>query len=292
MYNVATSIIVILDGYQIVISVLNHKKDLKVVQLWHALGSLKKFGYSIMDKGEGSKSSIIHKMNMHKNYDIVLSSSKIAKNNFAEAFNMKKNKVVVMGLPRIDFLQSDKYRKMTIDKIFKQYPSLDNGKKQIVYVPTFRKNAQDGVRVEDIVSRVDYTKYNLIVKLHHDKELVYTDNKENVVFGNIATGMEFLHIADYVITDYSAITFEALIAGKPVYYYVYDYENYKNARDMYIDFKDEMPGVISENPDEILQAIQNDVRFEKKTEEFIKKYVSTCEKNNTAELAKYILKMM
>lgn len=292
MYHVATSKVCIIDGYQIVVSVLQHKKNLKVVQMWHALGSLKKFGYSIAGKKEGSKKEIIDKMNMHKNYDVILSSSEIAKKNFAEAFNVDENKVAVMGLPRIDFLQSEKHRKDIIGKITKQYPSLNNGKKHIVYVPTFRKNSQDSVRVDDIIDRLDYTKYNLIVKLHHDKELIYVDSKENVFTGNITTGMEFLHIADYVITDYSAISFEALIAKKPVYFYVYDYEKYKHSRDMYIDFMKEMPGVISENPDEILQAIYNNVRDEEKVKEFMDKYVSTCDKNNTEELAKYILKML
>ena len=59
MYHVATSKVAIIDGYQIVISVLKHKKKLKVIQIWHALGSLKKFGYSIADKEEGSKKEII-----------------------------------------------------------------------------------------------------------------------------------------------------------------------------------------------------------------------------------------
>jgi CDP-ribitol ribitolphosphotransferase len=231
-------------------------------------------------------------MNMHKNYDAILASSKIAKNNSAEAFNVKKNKVVIMGLPRIDFLQSEEHKEATMAKIMKEYPQLDNGKQQVVYVPTFRKNTADGVRVHDIVDKLDYTKYNLIVKLHHDKENIYVDNKENVITGNAATGMEFLHIADYVITDYSAISFEALIAGKPVYFYVYDYEKYKNTRDMYIDFKSEMPGIVSEDSEEILQAIYNNVRFDIKAQKFIKKYVSTVDKDNTKELAKYILNML
>lgn len=292
MYHVATSKLVIIDGYQIVISVLNHKKELKVVQLWHALGSLKKFGYSIAGKKEGSKQAIIEKMDMHKNYDVILSSSEIAKVNFAEAFNVQKEKVVVMGLPRIDFLKSKKFKKETITKILETYPELKNGKGNIVYVPTFRKNTDDELKIEDIISRLDYSKYNLIVKLHHDKEMVYIDNDKNVKEGNVATGMEFLHIADYVITDYSAITFEALIAGKPVYFYVYDFEKYKNARDMYIDFKKEMPGVISENPAEILKAIYNNVRYEDKEKEFMQKYVATYDQNNTKELAKYVLDML
>ena len=43
MYHISTSKVIILDGYCIMISILKHKKDLKVIQIWHALGSLKKF---------------------------------------------------------------------------------------------------------------------------------------------------------------------------------------------------------------------------------------------------------
>ena len=51
MYHIATSKVVVLDSYCITISILKHKKKLKVVQMWHALGSFKKFGKSIIGKG-------------------------------------------------------------------------------------------------------------------------------------------------------------------------------------------------------------------------------------------------
>ena len=61
MYHIATSKVVILDGYCIMISVLKHKKDLKVIQIWHALGSLKKFGYSTLGKNDGRDSKLSEK---------------------------------------------------------------------------------------------------------------------------------------------------------------------------------------------------------------------------------------
>lgn len=48
MYHIATSKVVILDSYCIPISVLKHKKNLKVIQMWHAVGSMKKFGYAMI----------------------------------------------------------------------------------------------------------------------------------------------------------------------------------------------------------------------------------------------------
>ena len=46
IYHISTSKVVILDSYCIAISVLNHKKSLQVIQMWHAMGSMKKFGYA------------------------------------------------------------------------------------------------------------------------------------------------------------------------------------------------------------------------------------------------------
>ena len=43
MYHVATAKVVITDSYCIVISVLNHKKETKIIQTWHAISAIKKF---------------------------------------------------------------------------------------------------------------------------------------------------------------------------------------------------------------------------------------------------------
>lgn len=290
MYHLATSKVVIIDGYQIVVSLLNHKKSVKVIQIWHALGCLKKFGYSIKDKQEGAKSIVIKKMSMHKNYDMVIASSSIARDNFANAFNVSTDIIKVMGLPRIDFLLSDQASKEIRNKMFTKYKKLNNGKPIILYVPTFRKNEQ--VCINEIINEVDLGKYNLIIKLHNGTEQIYIDNKNNFKMGNIASGMEMLHIADYVITDYSAICFEAAIMKKPLFFYVYDLNKYKKNREMYIDFENEMPGVISQNAKDIINAIKNNDYDKTKIEQFAKKYVETINHNNSKELALTIMDLV
>ena len=51
MKAMATSKVVVLDGYCILASMLTHKPELKIIQLWHALGAFKKFGKSVLDNG-------------------------------------------------------------------------------------------------------------------------------------------------------------------------------------------------------------------------------------------------
>ena len=48
MKYIATSKVVVLDSYCISVSALRQRRSLVVIQMWHALGSLKKFGLSIV----------------------------------------------------------------------------------------------------------------------------------------------------------------------------------------------------------------------------------------------------
>ena len=53
MYHLATSKVCVIDGYNITVSVLKHKKDTKVIQMWHALAAIKKFGYQTIGYADG-----------------------------------------------------------------------------------------------------------------------------------------------------------------------------------------------------------------------------------------------
>jgi len=107
MYHIATSKVIVLDSYCIMVSILKHRKNTKIIQIWHALGSLKKFGYASLNKKDGRDSKIAKEMNMHKNYTYILTSSEISKPFFREAFDATDEQMKIMSLPRVDFLQSE-----------------------------------------------------------------------------------------------------------------------------------------------------------------------------------------
>lgn len=288
MYHIATSKVVILDGYCIAISNLKHKKELEVIQIWHALGALKKFGYSILDKGEGSEKKMAICMNMHKNYTYVLTSSKNSKEYFKEAFNVKDEQIKVIPLPRVDFLQSEYYKINTIEHFYNCYPEVKKQKLKILYVPTFRKKSKNTFK--NFVDRVNYEKYDLIIKTHDDTELVYTSKDRYYSKKTNFTGMELLHIADYVITDYSAIVFEAAVANKPIYFYNYDYEKYVKNRGFYINYINEMPGLITNNAEVIIKEIEKDNFDYWRLKEFKEKYIYDGYKSNVKILVNLIRK--
>ena len=54
MYYISTSKVLVLDSYCILASILKHRKSLKIIQIWHSMGTMKKFGYQILGMQEGS----------------------------------------------------------------------------------------------------------------------------------------------------------------------------------------------------------------------------------------------
>ena len=163
MYHLATAKVCIVDSYVIPISILKHKKSLKIVQVWHALAAIKKFGYAILDKKEGSTREVAQLMNMHKNYDYVISGSEAMIPFFAAAFNVKEEIIKPYALPRVDYLL-DKSNQINVkENILLNYPELKS-KKVILYAPTFRKN--EVLEIDELIKGINFNNYCLIIKKH------------------------------------------------------------------------------------------------------------------------------
>jgi CDP-ribitol ribitolphosphotransferase len=252
MKALASSRVVIIDGYCITVSMLHHKKDVKIIQLWHALGAFKKFGKSTVGKAGGREPSTAEAFKMHDNYDYIAASGDECVPHFAEAFGQSESKFIPIGLPRMDYLTDPEEDKRISEKIYAKYPQLDNGKKNILYVPTFRDSGEDRdmlfYATEDLVKYVNYDQCNLIVKHHvvdKNKEQVYTDSRINMDEGDSFTGMEFLSVADYVVTDYSSMIYDALLKNLPLYILCFDSVKYITERGFYIDFWRDIPALYS-----------------------------------------------
>ena len=283
MYHIANSKVCIIDGYNIAISVLKHKKSLKVIQIWHAMGAIKKFGYQVLDRKEGSNSKVAKIMKMHANYDLVTCTSRETRRIYSEAFNIDINKIEVLGMPRIDYiLEKDKKINEKLENLYKDYPKLKE-KKNIVYVPTFRKN--ETIDIEQIVSEIDEEKYNLIVRLHPlDKTKV--DNKY-VIDGKYST-FDLIKMADYVITDYSAIAFEVATLNKPLFFYLYDIDKYESSRGLNINLKEEMKNSTKQNIKDIIKIIENNTYDYEELKKFREKYVQTVDIDNSKRIVEYV----
>ncbi len=293
MYCISTSKVVILDSYCILASILKHKKNLKIIQIWHSMGTMKKFGYQIVGMKEGSSIQTAKDMKMHKNYDYIFASSDSYADYLAEGFGYDRKadneKIKIYSLPRVDLLTSEKYKKEIYEKITEVYPQIKQ-KKNIVYCPTFRKNEEEMAReIKKLIEKVDYSKYNLILKLHPLSK-INIDN-ENVIYDKVFSSFDMLFITDYVISDYSCIIYEAAILKIPLYFWTFDLKEYIDNRGLTFDYKKEVPGLISSNIEEILTEIDTKKYDYARLEKFRKKYVTNIN-NCTKNIVDFVIGMM
>lgn len=284
MYHIATSKVCILDGYSIPISILKHKKKLTIIQIWHASGAIKKFGYQALNKKEGRGNGVAKLMDMHKNYSYVMAPSKITGEIFSKAFGVSEDKIIINALPRIDYLLESNTKKEK--QFYKEYPKYKN-KKIILYVPTFRKDK--GNNAQELINNIKNNEYGLIIKTHPlDKTQINYKYKVDKKYSTY----DLLKIADYIITDYSAIAFEACILKKPLYFYVYDINEYKKTRGINVNLFKEMNSCTSTNIKEIMNCIEKGEYDFEELKNFKTKYMGEDYYNNTNKLVDFIFKCL
>lgn len=292
----ATSKVVVLDGYCVLASMLRHKKDLKIIQIWHALGAFKKFGRSVLDKEGGKSSKTAKAFKMHKNYSLISASGDACVPFFSEAFGQPESRFIPIGIPRMDYLTDKEENARVRGNILLKYPQLDNGRKNILYAPTFRDTDEDraalAAATKELVNKANYSDFNLIVKHHvvdSNKEQIYTDSRMNMAEGENFTAMDFMCVADYVVTDYSSVIYEALLKDLPIYIYCFDSDKYIDERGFYIDFWTDLPALYSKNAKGICDFIASGMRANsEKEEKFKKAYVNKRFDSITAEYGKLI----
>ena len=280
MYHIATSKMLIVDGYSVMASTLWHKKNLIIMQTWHANGIIKKIGLQTLESRSNFGRKLAIKMNMHKNYDYVLSSSKESSKVFLEAFDIKKEALLEVGTPMLDYLYNKGY--IIKDKFFDR-----KGKKNVIYMPTLRKGEK--LDMSELVNNFDFDKYNLYLKLHPE----YVDNNvdKRLKFVNNYSGEQVISVADYVITDYSNIAFEAGLEGVPVLLYTPDIDTYKNNPGLNIDIEKEFKKYTSKDIKEILKMLDAKYDFAY-LDKFVKKYIEYYDGKCVERIKKFILEKL
>ena len=259
MYHLATSEACVVDGYVIPVSLLRHRKGLFVVQMWHALGAIKRFGYQTVGRPGGHSAAIATAMRMHRNYDLVLCGGPATVPVFAEAFGVDPSIVTPLGLPRIDYLlaAAEAGRSGALpaasSAIRDAFPLLnDPSRTVLLYAPTLRKGGEH--RYRDVAERFAGPRYTLVIK-PHPLETARIEGSNVVNAGGIDV-LDLLPLCSAVITDYSAVAFEAAVIDLPVYFYVYDNDAYARDCGLNIDPLVEMPEASSRDIGEIADRIE------------------------------------
>ena len=266
-YHISTSKVCVLDGYWPIACILDHRPELKIVQIWHSVGKIKKSGYQTLDTEYGRSRKSAELLCMHKKYDYIISGGKAWNQFYCESFNVDERVLRSYGLPRLDHLitQQDEYRK----KVLEVYPEFKE-KKVVLYAPTFRKNQPVDWRplAEQFEGKGEYA---FLCKFHPndtavvDLDWVYTCPE--------FSSLELMCISDYLITDYSSLALEGAAVDRKIYYYVYDYEEYLDKNGVNMDVSKMMPTCTFKQPDELFKAIDSGQYDMEQLAEYKKKYL-------------------
>lgn len=278
VYYINTSHVVILDYNNYVISHFK-RKGVKVLQIWHASGAIKKFGNDIKRD---------YKI---RNYDYVIASSEKWRKPYSTAFNIDKSNILITGIPKIDNLFSEEITCLNREKMMLKYPFIKN-KKVVLFAPTFRGDPIKDIKYQPI--NLEYIKnklskeYVIIYKMHPWFGNKIISDDEEIINGNNESIRELFSITDYLITDYSAILFDFTIMKKPIVLYAPDLEEYKATRGIYIDYENTVPAPICSTEDEVIEAIKNNIFDIKKITSFRDMYFKHQDTNSTERVCNVI----
>lgn len=205
-------------------------------------------------------------------FRLLIPSEEAANNNFINCISKRQLKRAVFSpYPRVNFLRNKDFQLFVKEKLpLKDYITelKSHGYKIAIYMPTFRDTQKykplGASSLSDLKTFNERLKENHIVLLikPHPEDKVF----ENLDFSNItmiapnADVYQYLKYSDCLITDYSSIFFDYLVLNKPILFYVFDYDYYKNEdRGITVDFKSYNSGTISFNIEELCTNIINEI---------------------------------
>ena len=188
------------------------------------------------------------------------------------------------GYPRNDFLIN--FNEEDVARIKKALNIENETRKILLYAPTYRDNQHTVGLGYTYKTEVDFDKlqkelskeYIILFRAHWLVAQDFDFEKYNdfvIDVSNYDDINELYVISDMLITDYSSVFFDYANLKRPIIFYMYDLEAYRDdIRGFYLDIN-ELPGNILEKEEELVEEIKilsTDFRYDEKYKKFNDKF--------------------
>ena len=267
------------------------KSGCTYIQTWHGT-PLKKLALDMDKLNMSGKTNIKeYKADFRENtsfWDFLIAQNDFSVDIFKRAFDFKGT-ILKVGYPRNDILINEKNNMDLASKI-KNRLKIAQNKKIILYAPTWRDNEFYTEGLYKFSSNMDFdlmkqelaNDYVFIIKYHylikenidwgkHSDFIIVVDEKQDI--------QDLYLISDILITDYSSVMFDYSLLKKPMVFYTYDLEFYKeNLRGFYFNIEEEAPGPVIEYTEDLVNYLKNFIledyfiKYGNKYSKFIEKY--------------------
>ncbi|MDO5292789.1 MAG: bifunctional glycosyltransferase family 2 protein/CDP-glycerol:glycerophosphate glycerophosphotransferase [bacterium] len=210
-----------------------------------------------------------------------------------------ENKILETGYPRNDILHINKVEKVKKTKALLRIPE---NKKVILYAPTFRDNAYYQLGEYKYKNPFDFKKlkgilgndFVLLIRTHYliADSMDLRGVEDFVIDASKYEDISELYlISDVMISDYSSVAFDFANLKRPMIFYMYDLEQYREQlRGFYIDIEKELPGPIVTTEDQVIQAVREldriSQQYKQKYQAFYDKYCSLEDGQSTRRLVR------
>lgn len=270
------------------------RKETEMVQIWHACGAFKKWGYSVADKSFGENETSLRKYSGHRNYTLVPVSGAEVCWAYEEAFGLKPEKELVrpLGVSRTDVFFDRGFQQKALEKLRATVPNLGD-RKIMLYAPTFRGtiDAAKPPNLPDmeLLCNRFCKEYVLLVKQHpFIKEACVIEERYASFCIEISKEMtmeELMVVADICITDYSSIIFDFSLMQKPILFYAYDLDAYYDERGFYYPYETFVPGPVLKTSREVADCISAIEEYDyNRLKTFRKRFMSGCDGHSTERI--------
>lgn len=263
-YHMARAKTILMDNIFLPMAYLRVKPKVKVIQLWHGTGTIKKFGQDV-NKG---KLRLLEKRANSNISHLIVNNEQIAEL-YAGVFGVDIDKVYPVGLPKTDDILYRMWKNersnINIDKqlIYEKY-HLPMDKKLVLYAPTFRDiNLGSDITlkyVEELANELPKD-YILGLRLHpyvaRMAQKLHIDNLCDLSGERSLSAL--IMTSDLLITDYSSIIFEYSITEKPMIFFAYDLDEFEgHGRGFYCEYEGFVPGPVARDCKEVIEIIKKE----------------------------------
>jgi CDP-glycerol glycerophosphotransferase len=197
-------------------------------------------------------------------WDMLLSPNPASTERLRHAFRFG-GRVHETGYPRNDVLSSPQRDDMR--SRVRAELGIPDGTRAVLYAPTWRDDlvldTTGGPDFEvpiDLAAFVDRlgADHVLLLRLHSmvAGRIAVPPGSPVIDVSDRAESAELYLAADMLVTDYSSAMFDFAVTGKPMVFYTYDLEHYRDdLRGFYFDLAEVAPGPLVRTSEELIEAI-------------------------------------
>lgn len=241
------------------------KKDQTILSTWHGT-PLKRLVFDMDNVTSASKSYKQDFYQQSRNWDYLIAANKYSEQIFERAFKYPTSNILTYGYPRNDILSN--YNQEYKNKV-KQKLNIPTDKKVVLYAPTWRDDEYHGVGQYKFSLNLDLEQmrqelgeeYIVLLRMHYfisDRLDISEYEGFAFDFSKYNDVNDLYIVSDILITDYSSVFFDYANLKRPILFYTYDLDKYKDElRGFYIDMEKDLPGPLLFDSLEVINNIKN-----------------------------------